>query len=101
MKHIKIELKRKLEKDRRTERGELMRYFCEQLNPGRRQEGLPPITMPRMGRILEAIPTKDLYYLKSVCYQSKNFSKKFWYLLNPDKYDMPRNTSFRSMPKRP
>lgn len=86
MKHIKIELKRKLEKDRRTERGELMRYFCGQLNPSRRQEGLPAITMSRMGKLLEAIPTKDLYYLKSVCYQSKNFSKKFWYELDPDKH---------------
>jgi len=86
MKHIKMELIRKVEKDRRTERGELMRYFCDRLNPGRRQEHLPPVTMSRMGKLLEKIPTKDLYYLKSVCDQSKNFSKKFWWELDPDKH---------------
>ena len=83
MKHIKLELTRKLEKDRRTERGELMRYFCSRINPSRLNEGLPEITMSRMGKILEGIPTKDLYYLKRVCSESKNFSKKFWWELKP------------------
>ncbi|MBM3261130.1 hypothetical protein FJY93_01790 [Candidatus Kaiserbacteria bacterium] len=86
MQHIKLELARKIERDRRTERGELMKYFRERLNPGRRQEGLPAITMSRMGKLLEGIPTKDLYYLKSVCDKARNFSTKFWYELNPEKY---------------
>ena len=86
MKHIKLELTRKLEKDRRTERGELMRYFCSRINPSRLNEGLPEITMSRMGKILEGIPTKDLYYLKSVCDQAPHFSKKFWWELDPEKH---------------
>ena len=70
-----------------TERGELMKYFCERLNPPRRAEGYPPITLGRMGKMLEKIPTKDIYYIKSSCDQAQNFSKSFWYLLNPEKYE--------------
>lgn len=71
-----------------TERGELMEYFLKNLNSARVRDGLPPMTMGRMGRLLVAIPTKDLYYLKSVCDQSKDFSKKFWWEIKP-KPDAP------------
>jgi len=76
-------------KDRATERGELMRYFVQKLNVTRARDGLPPLTMGRMGRSLEAIPTKDLYFLKSVCDDAQkrgdvsSFSKKFWWEINP------------------
>ncbi len=86
MRHIGSQLKRTMSKARMTERGEMMRYFCEMLNKGRVRDGLPPISMGRMGKMLEKIPTKDLYYLKRVCEDAKNFSKKFWYELNPEKY---------------
>ena len=72
-------------KERATERGELMQYFREVLNRSRMRDGLPPLSMPRMGKILQAIPTKDLYYLKSVCDQASDFSKKFWWEVNPKK----------------
>ncbi|MDE1925215.1 MAG: hypothetical protein KGH79_03470 [Patescibacteria group bacterium] len=74
-------------KDRSTERGELMQYFRERLNHSRMRDGLPPLTMPRMGKVLQAIPTNDLYYLKSVCNQAKDFSKKFWWEINPKKHE--------------
>ncbi len=73
-------------KEKVTERGELMRYFMEELNVSRKRDRIQPLTMPRMGRLLVAIPTKDLYYLKSVCEQSKDFSKKFWWEINPKKH---------------
>ncbi len=73
-------------KDRRTERGELLRHFCQKLNIGRARDGLPSITMGRMGKILEKIPTKDLYYLKKVCDEALNFSKKFWWEVDPKKH---------------
>ncbi|MBI5003592.1 hypothetical protein HZC00_00650 [Candidatus Kaiserbacteria bacterium] len=92
MKHIKLELNRKFERDRRTERGELMKYFCDRINPSRMQEGLPKVTMSRMGKLLEKIPTKDLYYLKSVCDKAKNFSSKFWYELDPEKHQKNKGT---------
>jgi len=84
-------------RDRATERGELMKYFMENLNVSRRRDGLPPLTMPRMGRLLVAIPTKDLYYLRSVCDQAKDFSKKFWWEIKP-KPDAPQEVGSR--PKR-
>ena len=87
MKHIGVHLKRVVETARKTERGELMKYFLERLNKSRITDGLPPLTMGRMGKMLEKIPTKDLYYLKRVCDDAQNFSKKFWYLLNPEKYE--------------
>jgi len=93
MQHIKKHLKRAVDKTRKTERGELMQYFCKHLNRARTQDGLLPISMGRMGKLLQKIPTKDLYYMKRVCDDAKNFSKKFWYLLNPEKYDKGKNES--------
>jgi hypothetical protein len=87
MKHIRTHLKRVMSRARETERGELMRYFIERLNRSRLRDGLPPVTMGRMGKLLEKIPTKDLYYLKKVCDDAENFSKKFWWLLNPKKHE--------------
>lgn len=87
MKHIGTQIRRNMKRTRETERGELMRYFCERINPSRKEDGLAPITMARMGKLLEQIPTKDLYYIKSVCDKSMHFSKKFWYLLNPERFN--------------
>lgn len=86
MKHIALTLKQTRTKMRETERGELMRYFLDRLNPSRIRDNLPKISMARMGKILEQIPTKDLYYLKRVCDDAGNFSKKFWWELDPEKH---------------
>ena len=87
MRHIGTHLNRSVKKSRETERGELMRYFCAELNVSRLRDGLPQISMGRMGKLLEKIPTKDLYYIKRVCDDAQNFSKKFWYLLHPEKFE--------------
>src|SRR3989338_5067654 len=94
MKHIRANLTSTVQNARMTERGELMKYFCERINSGRLRDGLAKITMGRMGKTLEKIPTKDLYYLKSVCDQAENFGKKFWYSLNPDKYEKANKGKF-------
>jgi len=86
VKHISTHIKHAAINVRQTERGELMKYFCDKLNSSRKMDGLQPISMGRMGRMLEKIPTKDLYYLKKVCDDAQNFSKKFWFELNPEKY---------------
>lgn len=88
MEHISSHIKKgsTAKKERATERGELMQYFREKLNRARVRDGLPELSMPRMGRVLQAIPTKDLYYLKSVCDQASDFSKKFWWEVNPKKH---------------
>ena len=71
---------------RLTERGELMRFFLRHLNHARAGDGLAPMTMGHLGTVLEKIPTKDLYYLKSVCSRAKSFSKTFWWELDPKKH---------------
>ena len=88
--HIRGETGRK--RDKSTERGEIMQYFMQKLNRARARDGLPLLTMPRMGRVLVAIPTKDLYFLKSVCDDAEKrsgsidtFSKKFWWEVKPRK----------------
>ena len=87
MEHIGAHMKNTLgRKEKVTERGELMRYFMDRLNVARLRDGIGPLTMPRMGKILEKIPTKDLYYLKSVCDQAKDFSKKFWWEIKPENH---------------
>lgn len=73
-------------KKRLTERGEIMRFFLRHLNHSRVQDGLQPMTMAHLGVVLEQIPTADLYYLKSVCSRAKNFSKRFWWELDPTKH---------------
>lgn len=87
MKHIGSHLRKTVSDARQTERGELMKYFLERINPGRLRDGLPPVAMGRMGKLLQKIPTKDLYYLKSVCDDAGNFSKKFWWEINPKKHE--------------
>ena len=87
MRHISSDIKRVFSKSKETERGELMQYFCTRVNAQRVRDGYPKVTMGRMGKLLEMIPTKDLYYLKSVCDQSKNFSKKFWWEIDPKKHE--------------
>ena len=93
MRHISVHIKRAAAKERVTERGELMQYFCDKLNPDRVRDGYPKITLGRMGKMLQQIPTKDLYYLKRVCDDSMNFAKKFWWEINPKKHEKPADKS--------
>lgn len=86
MDHISAHIKQVVAKSRETERGELMRYFCKELNRTRERDGYQKVTMAHMGKILEKIPTKDLYYLKRVCNDAPNFSKRFWWELDPEKH---------------
>lgn len=87
MQHIGTHLKQAMAKKRITERGELMSHFVKHLNSTRVKDGYTKITMGHMGKILEKIPTKDLYYIKRVCNDAPHFSKKFWWLLNPNKHE--------------
>lgn len=77
----------KHDKTKKTERGELMKYFCDRLNVSRIRDGLTPLSMGRMGMLLQGIPTKDLYYLKSICDSAKHFSKKFWWEISPKNHE--------------
>ena len=87
MQHIGSMVQKTFSKTRETERGEIMKFFCHRLNIERVIDGYPKITMSHMGKILESLPTKDLYYLKRVCSDAKSFSKRFWWELDPDKHE--------------
>lgn len=94
MEHIKAHIGKILhKKEKVTERGELLEYFCDRLNRTRLRDGYPPLTIARMAKVLQLIPTKDLYYLKSVCEQASDFSKRFWWEVNPKKHtdEVPKN----------
>lgn len=75
-----------------TERGELMKELLETINQTRTGT-FKPISMARMGMILQGIPTDALYALLSKCKDSGNraphyatgFSKRFWFEIKPQK----------------
>ena len=100
MRHIASHLKRSIKDDRVTERGELMEYFCARLNRDRERDGYGQITLGRMGKTLEKIPTKDLYYLKKVCDDALNFSKKFWCEINPKNHTPEAQANRKPFTKR-
>jgi len=84
MEHIKAHITKTLnKKEKATERGELMQYFRDKLNSTRVRDGYSALSLARIAKVLQLIPTKDLYYLQSVCNQAPDFSKKFWWEVNP------------------
>ena len=67
-------------KDLRTERGEIMKELMENINISRIGTTYKPLTMPRMGVLLEKIPTESLYALLSKCKEAgelANNKRKF------------------------
>jgi hypothetical protein len=77
-------------KGRTSERGELLKYFCEKLNPGRVHSGFKPISPSRLAyRTRFMTSNRDLYWLKSECEDAerrgRSFSKRFWYYARQQK----------------
>lgn len=66
-----------VEKSHATERGELLTSFMEKININRISNKFKPVTIARIGQLVAHIPTKDLYYLKSICEDSGNRSKNY------------------------
>jgi len=87
MKHISTHIKSAMSANRQTERRRAYEIFLRGgLISGRLRDGLPPITMGRMGKTLEKIPTKDLYYLKSVCDKAEILVRSL-VSTQPEKYE--------------
>jgi hypothetical protein len=74
---------------RHTERGDIFDTILSHLNPPRAKKGLPPISYKRLGYLLTAIPTKDLYSLISKCDDAQRrgfpWSAIFWKEIKPNK----------------
>lgn len=81
-------------KDLRTERGELLKQFLEQINMSRLGTAYKQVSIAKIGMDVGHIETKDLYYLLSVCNDAGNrakrfdqgFAKKFYYELSVQKH---------------
>jgi hypothetical protein len=71
---------------RRTERGDLLDEFLRRIKPTWDAKRFGQLTIARLAKKLEGISTKDLYYLKSVCEDSKSYSKRFFWEINPKKH---------------
>ena len=75
------------DKQRRSERSDLLEDLLSRLNPGRKTKGYEPLTYGRLAYLLAGIKTADLYYLLSVCTDAEHhgypFSAIFWKELKP------------------
>jgi hypothetical protein len=69
-----------------SERGELLEEFLKRILPTWDAKRFDKLTVPRLAKKLQGIPTKDLYYLKRVCEDSKDYAKRFFYEINPKKH---------------
>jgi len=75
-----------VEKNRTTERGEMLEMFLDKLNPARIADGYKPYTIKRIAVLLAHIPTDDLYAFYRQCETSDlPFGAKFHYELKPRK----------------
>ena len=63
---------------RKTERGELLKEFMENINIARKGTPYKPLSITRVSMYLpKEIPTKDLYTLLSKCKDAGNRSKNY------------------------
>ena len=87
MKHITSLFETKPRKKAVSERGELVQFFLDKLNPGRVRDGYKPLTPAALGVKLSHLSKSDLYYLKSICMDAEtrggSFAKMFWWSLKP------------------
>jgi hypothetical protein len=71
---------------RKTERGDLIDEFYAGLKPHWDAKKFGQLTPGYVRWKLAGIKTKDLYYIRSVCEDAKNYSKTFFWLINLDKH---------------
>lgn len=62
-----------------SHRAELLGYFIDKVNEYRARDGFKLMAPRAVAVLLSHLTIDDLYYLKSVCESSKNWSKKFWW----------------------
>ena len=75
-------------KNRDTERGELLKSFLANIQTTCDSKKFGKLTIARLAVKITGIPTKDLYYLKRVCEDSKNYGKRFFYELSENKHQV-------------
>lgn len=71
----------KIIKTRRTERGDLLSYFLERMNPERLKGGYKVWTIKQLGYFLSIFRTGDLYSLRMKCDRANKFGVCFNYFV--------------------
>lgn len=74
-----------------TERGELLKEFCERINKARKGTKYPPVSIGRMAKLVEGMSTQWLHYLMNICKDSKTFSATFFWRIKEEREAMKRN----------
>lgn len=81
-------------KDKKTERGELMKQIITRLNPSRIKKGYKPYTMGRLGKMLQGKTLQDIYQIISMCndadHRGIEWGAAFHVNLKPEKYDVKK-----------
>lgn len=67
----------------RNEREEMTQKFLDALNARRVAEGFKPYTYPRLSKMLQGIPTGDLWAFYQQCDQARSFGAYFHWALKP------------------
>lgn len=73
-------------KDRLTRRGELLKEFLSHIRPQWDAKKYGPMTIGRIAKKVQGLSVDDLHYLHRVCLDSKHYSKRFFFELNPNKH---------------
>lgn len=69
----------------RSEREEHMQKFLVKLNVGRKEAGYSQLTIGRLVKLFEGVPTEDLHPFYKRCEDARSFSAMFWHCLKPNK----------------
>lgn len=79
--YLEIIRRRRVEKGLpRCERDEQLELFLARLNAARVSDGLPQLTPGRIAKVLEGIPTSELYPFYKQCEGARHFSRFFWWI---------------------
>ena len=71
-----------VEKNRGSQRGDMLDRFLERVNQSREAAGYKPLSIKRLAMMLAHIPTEDLYAFYQMCEKSDlPFTAKFHYEL--------------------
>lgn len=82
--------RRRVEKNLpRNERDEMLELFLARLNAGNIADGYPKITHARVAKMLEGIPTGDLFAVYKKCDSYRKFGAGLRYELKPRTADHP------------
>lgn len=67
----------------RSEREELLDRFLAKLNPDRAKKGMDPISVGRLVKMFELVPTHDLHAIYKNCERGRSFGGLFWHIMKP------------------